>query len=73
MTAWRAIAASHAAACAALEREMGKRHGLGVSEFEVLDRLAESGFGAVEEVEVVPERMAFALPHELREHRTAED
>ena len=43
MTAWRAIAASHAAACAALEREMGKRHGLGVSEFEVLDRLAESG------------------------------
>ena len=43
VTAWRAIAASHAAACAALEREMGKRHGLGVSEFEVLDRLAESG------------------------------
>jgi 4-hydroxy-3-methylbut-2-enyl diphosphate reductase len=39
----------------------------------LLDRLAESGFGAVEEVEVVPERMAFALPHELREHRTAED
>jgi DNA-binding MarR family transcriptional regulator len=43
VTAWRAIAASHAAACAALERELGKRHGLGVSEFEVLDRLAESG------------------------------
>ena len=43
VSAWRAIAASHAAACAALEREMGKRHGLGVSEFEVLDRLAESG------------------------------
>ena len=43
VTAWRAIAASHAAACAALEREMGKRHGLGVSEFEVLDRLAERG------------------------------
>ena len=32
----------------------------------VLDRLAESGFGAVTEVEAVPERMVFALPHELR-------
>jgi DNA-binding MarR family transcriptional regulator len=40
--AWRAVAASHAAACAALERELGRRHGLGVSEFEVLERLAES-------------------------------
>jgi DNA-binding MarR family transcriptional regulator len=28
--------------CAALERELGERHGLGVSEFEVLDRLAEN-------------------------------
>jgi DNA-binding MarR family transcriptional regulator len=43
VSAWRAIAASHAAACAALEREMGKRDGLGVSEFEGFDRLAESG------------------------------
>jgi 4-hydroxy-3-methylbut-2-en-1-yl diphosphate reductase len=32
----------------------------------VLDRLAEAGFGQVEEVEAVPERMVFALPHELR-------
>jgi 4-hydroxy-3-methylbut-2-enyl diphosphate reductase len=32
----------------------------------VLERLAESGFGQVEEVEAVPERMQFALPHELR-------
>jgi DNA-binding MarR family transcriptional regulator len=39
---WRAVAACHAAACAALERELGRRHGLGVSEFEVLERLAES-------------------------------
>src|SRR5258707_12717209 len=39
---WRAIAASHAAACTALERELGERHGLGVSDFEVLERLAES-------------------------------
>jgi 4-hydroxy-3-methylbut-2-en-1-yl diphosphate reductase len=33
----------------------------------VLDWLRERGFGAVEEVEAVPERMVFALPHELRE------
>jgi 4-hydroxy-3-methylbut-2-en-1-yl diphosphate reductase len=33
----------------------------------VLAQLAESGFGAVTEVEAVPERMVFALPHELRE------
>jgi hypothetical protein len=32
----------------------------------VLDRLAESGFGTVAEVEAVPEHMVFALPHELR-------
>jgi 4-hydroxy-3-methylbut-2-en-1-yl diphosphate reductase len=32
----------------------------------VLHRLAASGFGDVVEVEAVPERMAFALPHELR-------
>jgi 4-hydroxy-3-methylbut-2-en-1-yl diphosphate reductase len=32
----------------------------------VLDCLAEVGFCTVEEVEVVPERMIFALPHELR-------
>src|SRR5262244_2163468 len=38
---WRALAASHAAVSAALERDLGERHGLGVSEFEVLERLAE--------------------------------
>jgi 4-hydroxy-3-methylbut-2-enyl diphosphate reductase len=32
----------------------------------VLDRLAEHGFGDVEEVEAVHERMVFALPRELR-------
>jgi DNA-binding MarR family transcriptional regulator len=42
VSVWRAIAASHAAACTALERELGERHGLGVSDFEVLERLAES-------------------------------
>lgn len=39
---WREIAARHAAVCSALERELGERHGLGVSDFEVLERLAES-------------------------------
>jgi DNA-binding MarR family transcriptional regulator len=42
VTAWRDMIACHAAICAALERELGDRHGLGVSDFEVLDRLAES-------------------------------
>ena len=42
VTAWREMSALHAAACAALERELGERHGLGVSDFEVLDRLAEA-------------------------------
>ena len=37
----------------------------------VLDRLAQSGFGAVEEVEAVRERMVFALPHELRDRPRA--
>jgi DNA-binding MarR family transcriptional regulator len=40
--AWRRMSACHAAACAALERELGERHGLGVSDFEVLARLAEA-------------------------------
>jgi 4-hydroxy-3-methylbut-2-en-1-yl diphosphate reductase len=38
----------------------------------VLDRLADSGFGSITEVEAVPERMVFALPHELR-RRPADD
>ena len=39
----------------------------------VLDRLAEGGFGTVAEVEVVPERMVFALPHELRKRDASGD
>ena len=39
----------------------------------VLDRLAESGFGTVTEVEAVPERMVFALPHELRKRGASGD
>jgi DNA-binding MarR family transcriptional regulator len=45
VTAWRDMVACHAAICAALERELGERHALGVSEFEVLDRLAEAPDG----------------------------
>jgi len=37
----------------------------------MLARLAESGFDQVDEVEAVPERMQFALPHELRRERAS--
>jgi DNA-binding MarR family transcriptional regulator len=43
--AWRDLVACHATVCAALERELGDQHGLGVSDFEVLDRLAEKPDG----------------------------
>ena len=36
----------------------------------VLARLAESGFTDVQDVEAIPERMQFALPHELRQGRS---
>jgi len=42
VAAWRTLAASHAVVSCALDRELGERHGLGVSDFEVLERLAES-------------------------------
>jgi DNA-binding MarR family transcriptional regulator len=45
VTAWRDMVACHAAICAALEHELGERHALGVSDFEVLDRLAEHSDG----------------------------
>jgi DNA-binding MarR family transcriptional regulator len=41
VTAWRDLLARHASAWCALERELGDKHGLGPSEFEVLDRLVE--------------------------------
>lgn len=41
VAAWRELSARHAAASAALDRELSARHGLGLSEFEVLDRLME--------------------------------
>ena len=42
VSAWRSLGAWHAAVSAALEHELGERHGLGVSEFEVLERLVEN-------------------------------
>ncbi|MFB7669092.1 MarR family winged helix-turn-helix transcriptional regulator [Kitasatospora sp. NPDC056138] len=38
---WRDLLARHAAVSSALERELGERHGLGMSDFEVLERLFE--------------------------------
>jgi DNA-binding MarR family transcriptional regulator len=42
---WRKLAAEHAVVIDSLERELHRRHGLTVSEFEVLQRLAESPDG----------------------------
>jgi DNA-binding MarR family transcriptional regulator len=36
---WHYVLATHAKTMCALERELGERHGLGPSEFEVLDRI----------------------------------
>ncbi|GAA3841284.1 MarR family transcriptional regulator [Sphaerisporangium flaviroseum] len=42
---WRELLARHATTWCVLERELGEKHGLGVSDFEVLDRMAESEHG----------------------------
>ncbi|HEY4346801.1 MAG TPA: MarR family transcriptional regulator [Gaiellaceae bacterium] len=39
---WRELSAAHAVVFDSLERELHQRHGLTVSEFEVLQRLAEA-------------------------------
>ena len=41
--AWRELLERHARTTSALERRLQHEHGLGVSEYEVLDRLACSG------------------------------
>ncbi|MEV8633298.1 MarR family transcriptional regulator [Streptosporangium sp. NPDC051023] len=41
--AWRDVLAKHAATSCALERELSERHHLGMSEFEVLERMVEGG------------------------------
>jgi DNA-binding MarR family transcriptional regulator len=49
---WRDMLCLHARTWSALERELGERHGLGASEFEVLDRLIESGLPECRVVEL---------------------
>ncbi|WP_035851613.1 MarR family winged helix-turn-helix transcriptional regulator [Kitasatospora azatica] len=39
---WRELLARHAATACALDRELSEHHGLGMSEFEVLERLTEA-------------------------------
>ncbi|MET8629858.1 MarR family transcriptional regulator [Kitasatospora sp. NPDC004669] len=41
VAAWRELLARHAAAACMLDRELGDKYGLGMSEFEVLERLVE--------------------------------
>jgi DNA-binding MarR family transcriptional regulator len=41
VTSWRDLAARYSSVRGALDRELDERHGLGMSEFEALDRLAE--------------------------------
>ncbi|WP_066369295.1 MarR family winged helix-turn-helix transcriptional regulator [Herbidospora mongoliensis] len=41
VSTWRELSARHAAIVSDLERELQEHHELGVSEFEVLDRLVE--------------------------------
>jgi DNA-binding MarR family transcriptional regulator len=43
--AWRALAQRYHDASCALERELQEQHGLGMSEFEVIDRLAGAAEG----------------------------
>lgn len=40
---WHDLLARHAATCCALERELQQHHGIGVSEFEALERLVQGG------------------------------
>lgn len=42
VAAWHEVLAKHAKTLCALERELGDKHDLGVSEFEVLDRIVAS-------------------------------
>ncbi|GAA3137751.1 MarR family winged helix-turn-helix transcriptional regulator [Streptosporangium carneum] len=41
--AWRDVLAKHAVTSCALERELSEHHQLGMSEFEVLERMVEGG------------------------------
>ncbi|WP_316525237.1 MarR family winged helix-turn-helix transcriptional regulator [Kitasatospora brasiliensis] len=49
---WRELLARHASASCMLDRELGERYGLGMSEFEVLERLVEACQGGGDAVRV---------------------
>ena len=49
---WHALLARHATVCGALEAELRRRHDLGVSEFEALERLATGPQGKCRGVEL---------------------
>lgn len=54
---WRAIQQRHWTLSCALERELQERHGIGLSEFEALERLVEGGkdsYRAQELTETLP-------------------
>ena len=44
---WRDLLAKHAAVSCALEKHLQNEHGIGLSEFETLDRLAEDEHGSI--------------------------
>ncbi len=57
---WRDLLARHAATSCALDRELGEQHDLGMSEFEVLERLiedAESGNDRLLRVQELAEKV----------------
>jgi DNA-binding MarR family transcriptional regulator len=45
VTSWRDLAARYSSVRSALDRKLDEHHGLGMSEFEALDRLAEAPEG----------------------------
>lgn len=49
---WHGLLARHATVCGALEAELRRRHGIGVSEFEALERLATVPHGKCRGVEL---------------------
>jgi DNA-binding MarR family transcriptional regulator len=52
LDSWHALLARHATVCSALEAELRRRHDIGVSEFEALERLATGPQGKCRGVEL---------------------
>jgi DNA-binding MarR family transcriptional regulator len=49
---WRALSRTFTHTSCRLDKELHEKHGLGMSEFEILDRLAESGQGSARMLEL---------------------